>query len=285
MARPQRVGGEPHVASLRDVEVVFAQPKSDTGPVRPALQDITLDVHRGELLVLVGRSGCGKTTVLNLLVGLVEATRGRVELFGTSPKDARSRVGYMFARDALLPWRTAAGNVEFALELRRPELSRAERRERAAEMLERLGIGYASRRYPWQLSQGMRQRVAVARTWVVEPDVLLMDEPFAALDAQTRTDTQAEFSEIWARDRKSAVFVTHDLQEAIVLADRIVVMDAGRVIDEIRVKMPKPRDPHTIVLEDEYRDIHRRLLEALGEGPPATAVNHDNEVPSEGARA
>jgi NitT/TauT family transport system ATP-binding protein len=147
-------------------------------------------------------------------------------------------------------------------------------------MLERLGIGYANRRYPWQLSQGMRQRVAVARTWVVEPDMLLMDEPFAALDAQTRTETQAEFSDIWARDRKSAVFVTHDLQEAITLADRILVLDAGRVIDEIRVTMPRPRDPHTIVLEDEYRRIHRRLLEALGEGPAATAtrsVNNQNE--------
>jgi NitT/TauT family transport system ATP-binding protein len=169
----------------------------------------------------------------------------------------------MFARDALLPWRTARRNVEFGIELRRPELSKAERREVAQRYLDELGVGGSAKLFPWQLSQGMRQRVALARTWAIEPEILLMDEPFAALDAQTRTATQQRFLDVWAADRRTVVFVTHDMAEAILLADRVIVMSEGHVVDETTIDIPRPRDGDTIVELPQYRSIHHRLVAAL----------------------
>jgi NitT/TauT family transport system ATP-binding protein len=238
-----------------------------TGPAGPetrrALAGASMVVREGELLVLVGASGCGKTTVLNLLAGLIDATDGQVSVVGKPPAEARSHIAYMFARDALLPWRTARRNVEFALELRRPELNKTERRDRAQHYLDELGVGRSANLFPWQLSHGMRQRVALARTWAIAPDLLLMDEPFAALDAQTRAATQEKFLDVWAADRKSVVFVTHDLSEAILLADRILMMSGGRIVDEAEVTIPRPRNAETIVLEDGYRELHHRLVAAL----------------------
>jgi NitT/TauT family transport system ATP-binding protein len=231
--------------------------------MRRALAGASMVVREGELLVLVGASGCGKTTVLNLLAGLVETTGGHVSVAGKPPAEARSHVAYMFARDALLPWRSARRNVEFAIELRRPELNKNERRARAQQYLDELGVGGSANLYPWQLSHGMRQRVALARTWAIAPDLLLMDEPFAALDAQTRAATQEKFLDVWAADRKSVVFVTHDLSEAILLADRILMMSGGRIVDETEVNIPRPRNAETIVLEDGYRELHHRLVAAL----------------------
>ena len=151
----------------------------------------------------------------------------------------------MFARDALLPWRTAVRNVEYGLELRQPKLTRSERRERALKLLSNLGVdGNAAKRYPWQLSQGMRQRVALARTWALAPELLLMDEPFAALDAQTRADAQEQFLDIWAQSNKTVIFVTHDLSEAILLGDRVIAMDQGRLVAEAEVDIPRPRNPN-----------------------------------------
>jgi NitT/TauT family transport system ATP-binding protein len=267
-AASQRAGA---VASLDRAEVVFEVPGA---PPRRALDGVSIDVRDGELLVLVGRSGCGKTTVLNLLVGLVDNTGGSVTVLGDTPRKARSSIGYMFARDALLPWRTARRNVEFAVELRRPNLSRHERRDVALRYLEELGVGHAANQYPWQLSQGMRQRVALARTWAIEPEILLMDEPFAALDAQTRTSAQTMFLESWARHRRTVVFVTHDLHEAILLSDRIIVMDQGRVVDETTIELPRPRDQERLVLEPRYRDIHQRLVAALHGERPESAVDN-----------
>jgi NitT/TauT family transport system ATP-binding protein len=250
---------------LSDVEVAFPVPGNET-EVHLAVRDFNLSVRRGELVVLVGRSGCGKTTVLNVVAGLVQPSRGEVRVMGKTPEEGLRHVSYMFARDALLPWRTATRNIEFALELRRPELSRQERRTRAHALLDELGVGRAKNLWPWQLSQGMRQRVALARTWATDPDVLLMDEPFAALDAQTRIDVQGTFLETWSSNRKTVLFVTHDLGEAILLGDRVIVMHTGRAVDEVPIDIPRPRDPFTVVEEPSYRALHHRLVHALTTG-------------------
>jgi NitT/TauT family transport system ATP-binding protein len=253
----------PVVASLDKAEVEFSLGDGSGVEVKRALDGVSLDVRDGEFLVLVGRSGCGKTTILNLLVGLVERTGGDVTVLGSTPREARSRIAYMFARDALLPWRTARRNVEFGIEVRRPDLNKAERRQVALGYLDELGVKRAANLYPWQLSQGMRQRVALARTWAIEPEVLLMDEPFAALDAQTRVAAQERFLDVWAAHKRTVVFVTHDLEEAILLADRVIMMSDGRIVDEVTIELPRPRHAETLVLEDEFRDIHQRLLAAL----------------------
>jgi NitT/TauT family transport system ATP-binding protein len=265
--------------TLSHVDVDFPVP--GTGEVNRAVADFSLDVRRGEFVVLVGRSGCGKTTILNLLAGLVERTRGEIEVIGKPPVEARRHIAYMFARDALLPWRSAKRNVEFALELRRPEIKRKERRRRAGAALDSLGLQRAHRLWPWQLSQGMRQRVALARTWVIEPDVVLMDEPFAALDAQTRIDAQQIFLETWSHNRKTVVFVTHDLEEAILLGDRVIVMHSGRMIDNVPIDLPRPRNGLELVEEPSYRPLHHRLVHALTTGLVAdgTRSAQDPEPP------
>jgi NitT/TauT family transport system ATP-binding protein len=254
---------------LSHVDVEFLVP--GTLDVNRAVADFSIDIRRGEFVVLVGRSGCGKTTILNLLAGLVTKARGEVDVMGKDPIEARPHIAYMFARDALLPWRSARRNVEFALELRRPELRREERRRRAGELLDMLGLHRAHKLWPWQLSQGMRQRVALARTWAIEPDIVLMDEPFAALDAQTRIDAQQIFLETWSRDQKTVVFVTHDLDEAILLGDRVIVMHTGRAVDEVVIDLPRPRNPLTLVEEPTYRPLHHRLVHALTTGVAAPA--------------
>jgi NitT/TauT family transport system ATP-binding protein len=243
--------------SLEDAVVEFAVPGGQTGR---ALNGVSLSVRRGELLVIVGRSGCGKTTVLNAVSGLIQLTDGRLRVYDKSPKDARDKIGYMFARDALLPWRNAIRNVEYSMELRKREQTRRQRRQRATDLLESLGVsGAAAKRYPWQLSQGMRQRVALARTWAIDPELLLMDEPFAALDAQTRADAQEQFLDIWAQSRKTVIFVTHDLNEAILLGDRVVAMDHGEVVADVSIDIPRPRRATTIVEHPTFRETHHRL--------------------------
>ena len=275
--------GEPSIR-LSHVDVEFLVPGTDE--INHAVSDFTLEVRRGEFVVLVGRSGCGKTTVLNLLAGLVQKTRGEIEVMGLGPVAARSHIAYMFARDALLPWRTARRNVEFALELRRPEIKRKERRRRAGEALDSLGLQRAHQLWPWQLSQGMRQRVALARTWVIEPDVVLMDEPFAALDAQTRIGAQQIFLETWSHNRKTVIFVTHDLEEAILLGDRVIVMHSGRMVDDVPIDVPRPRNPLELVELPIYRPLHHRLVHALTTGTaahPADAESHPEALDKETA--
>ncbi len=240
-------------AKLDSIDVVFGG--------RTVLEKFSLDVADGEFLVLIGRSGCGKTTVLNALTGFVPPTRGTVRVLGGDPVRMRDRVGYMFARDALLPWRSAVRNVEFGLELER--MPRKERRRRALDRLTSLGLEDHSSLLPSQLSQGMRQRVALARTWVTEPDLLLMDEPFAALDAQTRVAVQEEFLRTWQSRKVPVVFVTHDLTEAIIMADRIVVISEGRVSDDVRVSLPRPRHLEELVNDERYQKILKDLTEAI----------------------
>ena len=241
---------------LNNVSLVFG----DT-PNAPGLHGISLEAAPGEFVVLVGRSGSGKTTILNLLSGLLTAQSGTVRILDKSPVQARPQLGFMFARDALMPWRTARGNVELSLEiLGRP---RGECRLEATRMLERVGLGHALNRLPFQLSQGMRQRVALARTWVRNPRMLLMDEPFSALDAQTRREAQAAFLEVWAGSGASVVLVTHDLTEALMLADRVVLLANGVVVRDVEVPFKRHGDLDGIAVSPQFRVLERELWELL----------------------
>lgn len=243
-------------ANLSGVTVAFNDVV--TGSRTTVLDQLDLDCRPGEFLVIVGASGCGKTTVLNLLAGLVDPESGSVQVGGRAPRSARSELGYMFARDALIPSRTTLGNVEIGLEIR--GVPRKERREKARALLATMGLADAERRYPWQLSQGMRQRVALARTWALDPKLILMDEPFAALDAQTREVVRAEFLSLWERTRSSVIFVTHDLTEALLMGDRVIIMGAkGRIAGDFPLSFDRPRDPAYLPYTEEFRNLERTL--------------------------
>jgi len=252
--------GRDVAASLKRVSVAFMDPK--TRRSRFVLENFDFECGRGEFVVMVGRSGCGKTTVLNILSGLLTPTSGTVEVLGKGPREARNQIGYMFARDALMPWRRAGKNVELPLE--RDGVEPAERQRRAEAMLARLGLEGKSALYPWQLSQGMRQRVALARTWVSGPELLLMDEPFAALDAQTKVEARSEFLKIWEERRRSVVFVTHDLSEALLLGDRIVMLaTGGQEVVNLKVPFQHPRDVSELPFTKEFRELERELSQKL----------------------
>ncbi|WIY53905.1 ABC transporter ATP-binding protein [Devosia sp. YIM 151766] len=246
------------IASLRDVNMTFDLP--DGGHTQ-ALKNVTVELRAGELLVFVGRSGSGKTTALNVLAGLTRPTSGAVEVLGDDPRNVRKQIGYMFARDALLPWRSAERNVEYGLELR--GVNAAERRQQSGRFLDMVGLGAYKGNFPSQLSQGQRQRVALARTWVLAPKVLFMDEPFAALDAQTRESLHGEFLDGWQKQQQSVVFVTHDLSEAIAIADRIVVFAHGEIVREFEVPFPRPRDMLELPNDPEAREMIKEIRELL----------------------
>jgi ABC-type nitrate/sulfonate/bicarbonate transport system ATPase subunit len=207
----------------------------------PALQDVSLSVERSEFVSVVGPSGCGKTTLLRMVAGLIRPDAGDVEVGGhpvTRPGPDRAVV---FQNAALLPWLDVLGNVEFGLKLKK--LSRAERTKVALELISLVGLAGFERHLPRELSGGMQQRVGLARALAVDPRILLMDEPFGALDEITRRQMQDELLRIWAADRKTTLFVTHSVDEAVILSDRVVVMGSrpGRVIADIAVSLPRPR--------------------------------------------
>ncbi len=207
------------------------------------LSGLDLGIRRGEFITLVGPSGSGKSVFLDIVGGLTSATGGKAEIDGQMIERPDPRLAYVFQQYALFPWRTALENVEYALEVR--GVGRAERRATAREYLALFGLGGFEDRYPAQLSGGMQQRVAIARSLSVDPEVLLMDEPFAALDAQTRDILQSELLRIWERIGCTVIFVTHSIEEAVYLADRVVALTArpGRVKEVIPVDLPRPRDP------------------------------------------
>jgi NitT/TauT family transport system ATP-binding protein len=237
-----------------------------------ALDDVTLEVPAGQFVCLVGASGCGKTSLLNLFAGHLAATEGDVRVAGRPPVVGDPTVGYMFAKDNLMPWRTAARNVELALE--RGSQSRRERRERARELLALVGLGGFEDAYPRELSHGMRQRCALARTLAPDPEVLLMDEPLAALDARTKLRMQAELLRILDQaggaKRKTVVFVTHDLQEALLLGDRVVVMlpRPGRIAQDRLSGLPRDRAGQLgeTMFTDRFRALHEELFHLLEAG-------------------
>jgi NitT/TauT family transport system ATP-binding protein len=224
-----------------------------------ALRDLSLEIDQGEFVCVIGPSGCGKTTLLHLIAGFLQPTDGKV-LFKGSPVAAPGpERGVVFQEYALFAWMTAQQNVEFGMRVR--GVPRAERRQRAAGFLDKVGLSRAAERYPHELSGGMRQRVAVARALVNEPELLLMDEPFAAVDAMTRAGLQDELLRIWQELRLGVLFITHNIDEAIFLAQRVVVMSAhpGRVRREIRIDLDYPRSRASPQFGKLFADIAQEL--------------------------
>jgi NitT/TauT family transport system ATP-binding protein len=207
-----------------------------------ALEAVDLEIYEGEFLCLLGPSGCGKTTLLNILAGFERPSSGRVLIDGEAVEKPHPKRITIFQEYGLLPWRTVLGNVEFGLEMAR--VPKQERRRKAKELLDLVGLTGADGKMTWELSGGMRQRVAVARSLAVDPDILFMDEPFGALDALTRIRMEEELVRIWLQKKKTIVFVTHDIDEAVYLADRIVVLSAlpGRIQEIIAAAAGRPRD-------------------------------------------
>ncbi len=226
------------------------------------LNGVDLAIRKGEFITLVGPSGSGKSVLLDIIGGLVEASGGSISIDGKRIVRPDAKTGYVFQQYALFPWRTALANVEYALEVR--GVGSAERREKARYFLSLFGLSGFEDRFPNQLSGGMQQRVAIARALATDPEVLLMDEPFAALDAQTREILQAELLRIWEKIKTTVVFVTHSIDEAIYLADRIVVMTArpGTVKEILDIDLPRPRDGD-IRASTEFNAHRGRVWEAL----------------------
>lgn len=229
-----------------------------------AVEGVNLSVAEGEFVSLVGPTGCGKSTLLNVAAGLLPPSRGEVLLEGRPLEGLNPAAGYLFQQDAILPWKTALDNVALPLVFR--GIPWKEARERAQIWLEKVGLGRFPHHYPHQLSGGMRKRVGLAQVLIAGPKLLLMDEPFSALDVQTRQLMENELLKLWQENRKTVVFVTHDLEEAIALADRVVVMSAGprsRPIGDFSIPLPRPRDVAEIRLTPEFLRLHREIWELL----------------------
>ena len=229
-----------------------------------AVDRATLNVGDGEFVAIVGPTGCGKSTLLNIAAGLLAPAAGSVNVFG-SPLGALNRqAGYLFQADALFPWKTAIDNVAIGLETAGTPSEEA--RARAQDWLTRVGLGAFADRYPHMLSGGQRKRVGLAQVLIRDPKILLMDEPFGPLDAQTRQIMGNLLLELWNADRKAVLFVTHDLEEAIALADRVVIMSAGpsaRIIGDWRVTLPRPRDISEVRMEKQFHELHREIWSVL----------------------
>jgi NitT/TauT family transport system ATP-binding protein len=253
--------------ALRDITCRFAA--RDGGGSYTAVAETTLEVGAGEFVSIVGPTGCGKSTLLNVAAGLLAPSTGTVEVFGKRlmPADGvNRRAGYMFQADALMPWRTGLANVVAGLEFR--GVPAAEAKAQAEAWLRRVGLAGFGDRYPHQMSGGMRKRLALAQTLILSPDILLMDEPFSALDVQTRQLMENELLALWAEDRKSVIFITHDLEEAIALSDRVVVLSAGPAthpIGNFRIDLPRPRDVSEIRMTPAFIDVHREIWSTMKE--------------------
>ena len=232
----------PNVLQLQGVARRFPSRIAGTPPFT-AVYGLSLKVGRGEFVSVVGPSGCGKSTLLNLVAGLDRPSEGTVSLHGVEVSGPNSSVGFMLQKDLLLPWRTVLHNVEFGLEARK--MSSQQRRERALRELTRCRLTDYADRYPHQISGGQRQRAALARTLAINPDIVLLDEPFSALDAQTKLVLQKSFAETIAESRLTTLLITHDLSEAVGMSDRILVMSdrPGRIVEEIDVGLPDRNNP------------------------------------------
>src|SRR4051795_5740312 len=247
--------------ALEDITVTFV---SQDGARYTAIRDTTLRVAPGEFVSVVGPTGCGKSTLLNVAVGLLQPSAGAVRVFGEALSGLNRKAGYLFQSEALMPWRTALGNVVAGLEFR--GLTPHETKKQGEAWLQRVGLRGFGERYPHQLSGGMRKRVALAQTLILDPQIILMDEPFSALDIQTRQLMENELLALWSANRKSVVFITHDLEEAIALADRVVVLSAGpasRCIGAFTIDLPRPRDVSEIRLTPRFLQIYGDIWRIL----------------------
>jgi NitT/TauT family transport system ATP-binding protein len=272
---------------LKDVACTFIS-KDAPGQRYTAVEHVNLTVGAGEFVSVVGPTGCGKSTLLNVAAGLLAPSQGTAHIFGEPLRDVNTRAGYMFQTESLMPWRTALQNVMAGLEFR--GLADAEAREQADDWLRRVGLGGFGDRYPHQLSGGMRKRTSLAQTLVLDPDIILMDEPFSALDIQTRQLMENEVLELWSGtgrraaprpvrspsggqreaqggpDRKAVLFITHDLDEAIAMSDRVVILSAGpaaRPIGEFTIDIPRPRDVAEVKTTPRFLELHAAIWAVL----------------------
>src|SRR5262245_43773962 len=251
----------PPAVALAEVTVTF---RLADGGAYPAVEDASLSVADGEFVAIVGPTGCGKSTLLNIAAGLIAPSSGRIDIFGVPLASLNRQAGYLFQAEALFPWKTALENVAIGLET--AGVARAAARERAQAWLARVGLSEFGARYPHMLSGGQRKRVGLVQVLIRAPTILLMDEPFGPLDAQTRQIMGNLLLDLWSADRKAVLFVTHDLEEAIALSDRVVIMSAGpaaRVIGDWKVALPRPRDIAEIKIERAFHDLHREIWATL----------------------
>jgi NitT/TauT family transport system ATP-binding protein len=231
-----------------------------------AVQEVSLTVGAGEFVSVVGPTGCGKSTLLNVGAGLLAPSTGAVKVFGQALQGINTRAGYMFQAESLMPWRTALANVSAGLEFR--GIAQSQASQQAEEWLRRVGLGGFGDRYPHQMSGGMRKRVSLAQTLVLDPDIILMDEPFSALDIQTRQLMENELLALWAAKKKAVLFITHDLDEAIAMSDRLVVMSAGpgsRPIGDFSIDIERPRDVAEIKMTPRFIELHKAIWAVLRE--------------------
>jgi len=248
---------------LKDITCTFVS-RDDPGQRYTAVANSTLSVAPGEFVSVVGPTGCGKSTLLNIAAGLLAPSSGVVESFGEPVNGVNKRSGYMFQGEALLPWRCALDNVVAGLEFAGVE--RAQACEQGREWMKRVGLSGFEDRYPHQMSGGMRKRTMLAQTLIRDPDLILMDEPFSALDIQTRQLMENEVLELWMAKRKAVLFITHDLDEAIAMSDRVVVLSAGpgtHPIGEFVIDLPRPRDVAEVRMQPRFIELHGAIWAVL----------------------
>jgi NitT/TauT family transport system ATP-binding protein len=251
--------------ALDDVTCTFISAHAP-GSRYTAVADVSLSIAPGEFLSVVGPTGCGKSTLLNVAAGLLSPSSGTVQCFGQPVTEVNRRAGYMFQADALMPWRTTLANVTAGLQFRGTPADEA--RRLGEEWLRRVGLTGFGDRYPHQMSGGMRKRTSLAQTLILDPDIILMDEPFSALDVQTRQLMENEVLDLWAAKRKAVLFITHDLDEAIAMSDRVVVLSAGPAshpIGEFRIDLARPRDVAEVRVMPRFIELHKAIWDVLRE--------------------
>ena len=251
--------------ALQGVACTFVSPDAP-GQRYTAVENVSLTVADGEFVSVVGPTGCGKSTLLNMAAGLLQPSQGSVHIYGEPLTGVNARAGYMFQAESLMPWRTALQNVMAGLIFRGVDKSTAQ--AQSEDWLRRVGLGGFGDRYPHQMSGGMRKRASLAQTLVMDPDIILMDEPFSALDIQTRQLMENELLALWQSKKKSVLFITHDLDEAIAMSDRVVILSAGPAshpIGEFTIDLPRPRDVAEIKMTPRFMELHQAIWAVLRE--------------------